>query len=207
MTAAPQPDLGRRERKKLELRGRILAAAGELFDQRGFRATKVSEICERADVAHKTFFNHFASKHDVLREIAHFALDELLTSVENARKAERSTSARIAHFFREVAERTAQGGAMHRELVTELVHVVHDSDAKGWHARRLHEAFGALVQEGLAAGDVTQRHDPSALTELILGAYYALMFSYANLDDYPIRQQATAVARVLGDALTASPKE
>jgi AcrR family transcriptional regulator len=204
VTASPPPaDVGRRERRKLALRARILEAAAELFDERGFRATKVSEICERADVAHKTFFNHFASKHDVLREIAREALGVLLATVEDARKAEHSTAARITRFFTEVAERTAQGGAMHRELVTELVHAVHDSETKGEHARRLHDAFGAIVREGLEAGDVTRRHDPSALTELILGAYYALMFNYANLDDYPIRQQAAAVARVLADALAA----
>ncbi len=56
---ADAPELTRRERRKREVRGRILAAAVGLFDERGFGATKVAEICERADVAHKTFFNHF----------------------------------------------------------------------------------------------------------------------------------------------------
>ena len=42
-------DLGRRERRKLELHGRILEAARELFDVRGFDATRVSEIAERAE--------------------------------------------------------------------------------------------------------------------------------------------------------------
>jgi hypothetical protein len=96
---------------------------------------------------------------------------------------------------------------MHRELVTELVHAVHESPARSEHARKLHDAFGAIVSDGLAAGDVTRRHGAETLTEMILGAYYVLMFNYANLDDFPIRRQALAAARFLADALTPAPEE
>ncbi|MFP8874097.1 MAG: TetR family transcriptional regulator [Myxococcota bacterium] len=60
-------DLGRRERRKLETRARIVAAATELFVEKGFPATKVAEICARVDIAHKTFFNYFPSKQHLLR--------------------------------------------------------------------------------------------------------------------------------------------
>ena len=66
----PARPVGRRERRKLEVHARILEANLELFDARGAEATKVQDICERADVAHKTFFNHFASKRHLLREVA-----------------------------------------------------------------------------------------------------------------------------------------
>ena len=48
-----------------------------LFDAKGFAATTVAEICDAADVAEKTFFNHFASKPDMLREVARVELDVL----------------------------------------------------------------------------------------------------------------------------------
>jgi AcrR family transcriptional regulator len=200
-------DSSRRVRKKLALRGRILEAAKDLFVERGFANTKVADICERADVAQKTFFNHFATKQDVLREVARAAFDELNVAVEAALKAERTTAARLAHFFADVAGRMEQGGAMQRELVTELVHTVHGMPEKSDHARRLHAAFDALVREGLAAGELTRRHAPETLTQMILGTYYVLMFDYANLDDYPIRAKADAAARFLGDALAARPGE
>jgi AcrR family transcriptional regulator len=200
-------ELSRRERKKLAVRARILETAAELFDARGFVPTRVAEICERADVAHKTFFNHFASKQELLRELARYALGELLADLEIARKAERSTAARLARFFAQMAERAETAGPMHRELVTELVHAVHASHKGSEHARRLHEAFGAIVADGLAAGDVTRRHGPETLTEMILGAYYVLIFNYANIDGFPIRRQATAAARFLSDALAPAPEE
>ena len=39
---------------------------------------------------------------------------------------------------------------------------------------------------------------------MLLGAYYALMFNWANLEDYPLRRQARAGARLLADALCTS---
>jgi hypothetical protein len=96
---------------------------------------------------------------------------------------------------------------MFREVVTELVHVVHESGSRSEQARGLHDAFGAIVADGLAAGDVTRRHDAETLTEMIMGAYYVLIFNYANLDDFPLADQAAAVARFLGDALAPSSQE
>jgi len=199
--------MGRRERKKLAVRKRIVEMAAELFTRDGFAATRVAEICERADVAQKTFFNHFASKQELLRELASHALADLFAVVENARKEESSTRARLARLFAEVAERAQSAGPMNRELVAELVHAVHESRERSEHARHLHHAFGRLVGDGLAAGDITRRHDPETLTEMILGAYYVLMFNYANIDGFPIERQAAAVARFLADALAPAAEE
>ena len=201
------PDLSRRERRKLEVRARILAAGLELFRAHGFADTKVADICERADVAHKTFFNHFPSKQELVREIAQHSIGELLIDIETARKAGVTTADRLAHFFTDMATRSLEAGPMFREVVSELVHVVHESSSRSEQARRLHDAFGAIVADGLAAGDVTRRHDAETLTEMILGAYYVLIFNYANLDDFPLAEQAAAVARFLGDALARSPQE
>jgi AcrR family transcriptional regulator len=201
------PDRSRRERRKAEVRARIVAAGLDLFREHGFAETKVAEICDRADIAHKTFFNHFPSKQDLVREIALHGIGELLIDIETARKAGVNTADRLARFFAGMAERSVEAGPMFREVVTELVHVVHESGSPSEQARRIHDAFGAIVADGLAAGEVTRRHDAETLTEMILGAYYVLIFNYANLDDFPLAEQAAAVARFLGDALAPSHLE
>ena len=198
---ADAPELTRRERRKREVRGRILAAAVGLFDERGFGATKVAEICERADVAHKTFFNHFPSKRHLLRAVAGDAVDQLLVEIEEARKRPGSTRERLLQFFGRVADNADEAGPMHRELLTEMVHVASEAGTGSEQARRLHDAFGGLIREGRAAGDVSAVHHLDTQTEMVLGAFYALMFNWAHLEGYPLRRQARAAASFLGDAL------
>lgn len=64
-TKAPSSVHGRRERNKAAARQRILAAALELFQRRGFDATTTKEIARRAKVAEGTVFNYFATKDDI----------------------------------------------------------------------------------------------------------------------------------------------
>jgi AcrR family transcriptional regulator len=207
MLAAAKEDLSRRERRKLEVRERILEAAAGLFDEQGFHAAKVGDICTRADVADKTFFNHFQNKQGLLRELANHAVDQLVGEIEAARAGKRTTRERLLAFFAQVARNAEAAGPMHRELLTELVHAVHGSPSKSENAHKLHTAFAAIVRDGLAAGEVTRRHDTATLTQIILGAFYVLMFDFANLESFPIRKQSLSVARFLADALAPAQEE
>ncbi|MDF2444180.1 MAG: hypothetical protein JWR01_2383 [Subtercola sp.] len=51
-----------RERKKLQTRAALQHAALELAAERGVQATSIDDICERAGVSSRTFFNYFPSK-------------------------------------------------------------------------------------------------------------------------------------------------
>jgi AcrR family transcriptional regulator len=57
---------GRRQRRKSETLNRILAAAVQLFAERGYAETTVEDITEAADVGKGTFFNYFPTKDAVL---------------------------------------------------------------------------------------------------------------------------------------------
>ena len=210
---SPGPIPTRTERRKLEVRNRILAAAAGLFDQRGVQATTVEAICEDADVARRTFFNHFPAKQDVVRALAGEAIRYFAGQVELARKQGPATRDRVAWLFDTIAENTAAAGPMHRELLSEIIHAGHEprpnsggpADAES--ARILHEAFEGLIRDGVAAGDVTTRHSPEILTDVLLGTFYALMLNWTNLDGYPLREQLPAAARFLNDALAREPEE
>jgi len=64
--AARRPLIGRRERRRAEMRERLFRAALELFAQRGYLETTVEDITEAADVGKGTFFNYFPTKEHVL---------------------------------------------------------------------------------------------------------------------------------------------
>src|SRR3972149_6149201 len=95
-TPLPRRERGRRKR---DLRSRTLEAGGDLFACQGFHETRVAEICDRADIAHKTFFNHFPTKLHLLREIAHAGLERLVAEIESIRRSELSTPQRLHRLF------------------------------------------------------------------------------------------------------------
>lgn len=75
---------GLRERKRQATRAAIVRAATELFLDRGFAATSVTDIATAAGVSRRTFFLYFPSKEDVLFhhieghiQVAQRALNEL----------------------------------------------------------------------------------------------------------------------------------
>jgi AcrR family transcriptional regulator len=57
------PAMGRWEP---DARARLMAAALDLFTERGFDATTAGDIADRAGVTERTFFRHFADKREVL---------------------------------------------------------------------------------------------------------------------------------------------
>ena len=58
--------VGRRERKKQETWRALHRAALALCTEKGFDEVTVEEICDRADVSVRTFFNYFACKEDAV---------------------------------------------------------------------------------------------------------------------------------------------
>ena len=195
-------EMGRRERRKRAMRNRLLEVARERFAAQGVEATRVQEICERVDIAEKTFFNYFPSKRHLMRELANEGVGELIQDIETVRKQTTSTAERIRLFFDQVVENMEQAGPMQREVLTEMVHVAHEGGAEHDQARRLHEGFSRLIANGLEEGDLTEAHPPETLTDMLMGAFYVLMFNWANLDGYPLRDNAQAAARFLADSLT-----
>ena len=198
---APDEPPTRRERRRQEVHDRILGAAVDRFEHQGVEATKVDDICAIADVAQKTFFNHFPTKQHLMREIAATWLRELLAILEEHRRAPGSTGQRLDRFFAHIAADNEAASPMRRELLMEVIRLVHDDRAEAEPSRRLHASFGALLREGVRAGDVTRAHPIAALTEVVVGSFYALMLNWGSIDAYPIRARATSVARFLGDAL------
>ena len=62
------------------------------------------------------------------------------------------------------------------------------------------------MRDGRSAADIGTAHTVETQTDMLIGAFYALMLNWANLDDYPLRRQALAAARFLGDALARTPR-
>ena len=78
---------GRVERKKTEIRQKIIRVAMDLFQSQGFNNTTMEQIAEEADIARKTLYNHFPVKEaivdDYVKGISKDAYQETLETLQN----------------------------------------------------------------------------------------------------------------------------
>jgi AcrR family transcriptional regulator len=196
----------RSQRRRQETADRIVEAAASLFGERGVEATKVADICARADVAHQTFFNHFPTKQDLVRELVVRGHAFLQEEIETALRTGRSTEERIVQLFARIHGAATTVGPMHQDLVSESVRAAHEaSDAA--QTRELHRAFEKLVRAGRAQGDVTRRHATEDLVALLLGGLSQLMYEWTSRADFPFRTRSARMARLLAEALAPRPGE
>jgi AcrR family transcriptional regulator len=67
----------------MDTKERIILAGEELFSQRGYDATSVSLICERAGVSKGAFFHYFSTKEEFFLEILDRWLSDLSQKIES----------------------------------------------------------------------------------------------------------------------------
>lgn len=201
MRDTEQPPTSRRERRRVEIRDRIVAAAYALFQERGYQAATVAQICDQADVAYKTFFNHFPSKLEVLLALEERALESTVSHFESALALEVDTRERIAHAFRALAADAVGEGPTHPELLAELIHGAHLGGDEANQVRRIARAIERLIEAGVALGDVRGDIPVDVLADAVRGHFYVLMISFANVPGYPIAERADALAGLVAETL------
>jgi AcrR family transcriptional regulator len=188
--------VNRFERRKLEVRERILAAAFELFLRKGVAATTIEEICEHADVANRTFFNHFATRQDMIRALAQRRLVNLHDVVFD--RADQPIPARLIGVFDDIATALVGSGDTHREMIGDMLATSGYGIQRGFN---LHDTFVELVKEGVARGEVGARHDPETLADIIVGALSGGILNWTVDRTYSLETNLHNLAVALAELL------
>jgi len=191
----------RRERRRLEIRERIVETAFLLFETQGYEATTVTEIAKRADIAYGTLFQHFPSKLDLLREVSGRALGRLFENVEEVNKRPGSFAERLVMLFDATAENAESMGPQTRELLSSMLalSIPETADADD---RRIRLLFRRFLDDGLAASEVRDDEEIDTLLEVMVGTWYSLFLSWVRIDGYPLRIRAAAASGFLAKTLS-----
>lgn len=174
-------ELSRRERKKEETRRRIFEAAMDLFRTRGFEATTVDDITERADVARGTFFNYFPRKESVLLYLTErqyeLALERAELLEKTSRKSARRKLLEVLGVVSDelVADRALAGVAM--QLQTQKAMHARNETAIQW--QQLTEG---LVRQCIEEGEFRRNLDVARTANVLRGVKILTMFMWSVCD-------------------------
>jgi AcrR family transcriptional regulator len=163
MTADP-PAGGLRERKKRQTRAAILAAAGELFEARGYEHVTVAEIADAANISVKTLFTYFRSKEDLAFADEYRLRDQLVEAIRSRATGSTPVQA-VAALLGRLVDEGGQAGL-------EQYHRGYGgSDALASRLRRMWESYEDAVAGALAAETDGPHPGPTArLTAAMLVA-------------------------------------
>jgi AcrR family transcriptional regulator len=202
-SATPDPAPSRRERRRRELHERILDAAIALFQRKGFGATTALEIANSADVAEKTFYNHFPTKQHLIEELAERSLQATVELITEVRRLPGSTADQLRHFAERAAEGAERGSReLIREVVLEFVRVAQVDGIGPDRKRALHHGFRALLDDGVARGDVAPGGDLEFVADLAVATYLGIIINWVTQPDYPLRERLCLAAESGAGMLT-----
>jgi AcrR family transcriptional regulator len=194
--------VNRIDRRKREVRDRILEAAFELFLSQGIDATKIDDICERADVANRTFFNHFATRQDMVQALAEKRLLNLREVLLN--RTHEAVPDQLIEFFGEIAAVLVESSDAYRSMIgAMLITTMGSGTQRGF---GMHDAFFELVKDGVARGEVNARHDPQILADIIVGALVVGIVNWTIDRSYSLETGLHESATALVDLLDGEPR-
>jgi len=105
--------LGRRQRQGEATRERVLQAAIDLIAERGFAATSIDALCQRAGVVRTAIYWHFGAKEGLLVPVIERVASTWIEEIQNAVYREGDPVARLDRFV-----------ASLRQLVLERPHLM-----------------------------------------------------------------------------------
>lgn len=181
----PSPPPGRRERKKIETRQRLFRAAMELFQEKGFDATTIDEIAERADVAKGTVFNYFPQKTSFLTASYQVWFSGMVESMGPVPSWRGGTRTHILNVFDHLARTADEHRGLARLILFENMrqaHLAMEAPASPVESpnqagvRLLEELVREVLVRGRERGDIREDVDLDAAPELIAGmAFHTLV--------------------------------
>jgi len=183
--ASTSAEPGRRERKREEARDRMYRAAVELYLDRGFEATTMNDIAERADFARATVFNHFPQKVAFLEEWGRRRRAAVAEALTAAGVADLPAPRQLSRYLHEMA--LLNTGSRHESVV-----LMDASVRFGGLLRNpaLDVDLSAVVRRGQEQGELRPETDAAQVGALLAAGYFATVLRWISADPAPFELAA-----------------
>jgi len=156
MTTTAEPRISARRQATRE---RVLAAASEVFAERGFHGAAVEDICERAGFTRGAFYSNFSSKDDLVLELSRRHAEDLVERIRRASKREHASAEDVLRDVLTAMADDTRSKERWLVLTTEFtLHAIRDATARrAWAAqqRRVRDELVAVVDEAVSRQGLT----------------------------------------------------
>ena len=167
----------RRARRRAEGRQRVFQAAVELFVERGFDATTMDDIADRADVARATVFNYFQRKTAFLDEWSAGRRQQALAAVRSEQLDDHPLPEILNRYMVELARLSTRTRS---ETVALMGAALHHINLLG--NPLLAVELSTFVTQARDAGQVRADVDPDLAGLLVATGYFAILTEWISAE-------------------------
>lgn len=190
--------VSRFERRRRRSRDALVGAAIALCQEKGLRGTTIEAICERADVAPRTFFNHFETREHLYVAIAHQRALEFAAQLDALRADPRPLAKRLSELCTVISTYLV-ARPLWRELVGEMFDLRRDGGNNAVRSGVIGQAALRFVRDGVRRGEITRRHRPEVLADIFLGAHTIAIGNWCASEGYDLKAGLHDSGRALLD--------
>jgi AcrR family transcriptional regulator len=192
------PTAGRRERKKQQLRERIVDEATTLIFEQGLSATTVDQIAARADISQTTFFNYFPNKTALVETLFARLVDRWYMAVRDAHPADAPVAEKVRTLFQLTADLSRGQHRLVRDLIVETLRARANVSSG---LMRMVAYFRDELAAAQARGELRDDPDAATLADCILGLYVSVRLFWIDDAAYPIAQRLRAAEQLAVEML------
>jgi TetR/AcrR family transcriptional regulator, cholesterol catabolism regulator len=169
---------GRRERKKQEVLARLRSAALELFQGKGYEATTVEEIAERADVAKGTFFNYFPRKDALLLALAEETFEALLEELGPPERWRGTARQQFQRLYLRLADTVEENPALSKVMLIENMRHFWMRESEDAMEQAFHELTVRVLRAAEERGEFLYPFAMETAAKLLEAAYFTTMVDW-----------------------------
>lgn len=199
------PPLGRRERHKQQAKQRLYDCALELFAERGYEATTIDEIAEKADVARGTFFNHFQRKEDLVSWWGEKRRERLRAYIDmtNATTSPNGVITDLEQCMFALGKMNEAEWDVTRAMLLAWVKAGRPMVEEPYAAA----IFAQIIQAGRARAEVSPDIDPDRAGNLLRDAYLGTLYRWTQYEHppVPLPDELVSVLRIIMRGLAPGP--
>jgi len=160
------------------------------------RGTTLEEICSRANVSPRTFFNHFANREELYASIGGRGSGELVTLIEALTADERPLDVRLPRMFRAIGRGMAATPA-YRELVGEMLYVRPTNGSPMARTGRVGQAMQRFVRDAARRGEIAKRHRVEVIADVASGTILVAITNWCTDSTFDLERELGRAAHEL----------
>jgi len=164
---------------KKKTKENIMNAAWELFQEKGYDETTISEIIEKSKTSRSAFYHHFHGKDELLFSVAYFYDEDYDIWLQEFYDRERHTVDNLISFnkfiFQVVEDssfRAFYPALYGLQVMTDGVRHILNPD------RRYYQILRQLLKKGIDAGEIASSHSYAMLTDMITSSQIGIIYNW-----------------------------